>query len=96
MSGGQARAPFSPPGLDHKASVLGAHPGTETVAALALQVAWLECSLHGAIRSQKRLSTRTLRAKKQVAQGTGFTRPLSTAGLAGAAQRSVDTDEFRG
>jgi hypothetical protein len=51
-SGRQAGAPFGPTRLDHETAALGAHPGTKTVDALALQVAGLKCSLHGAIGSQ--------------------------------------------
>lgn len=55
----KTRATFCPASLDDKTSVLGAHTGTETVSTLALQVAGLECSLHGANRFQKRLKART-------------------------------------
>ena len=55
----KARAPFCPASLDDKTTVLGAHTGTETVCTLALQIARLECSLHGANRSQKRLKAHT-------------------------------------
>ncbi len=54
----KTRATFCPASLDDKTAVLGAHTGTETVCTLALQVARLECSLHGANRSQKRLKAR--------------------------------------
>lgn len=50
----QSRAALGASGLDDQATVLGPHPGTETVSTLALQVAWLESSLHGAIRSEER------------------------------------------
>jgi hypothetical protein len=48
----QAGASLGPASVDDKAAVLGAHPGTKTVGALALQVAGLKGSLHGAIGSQ--------------------------------------------
>jgi hypothetical protein len=48
----QASAPFGPTRLYHETAALGAHPGTKTVSALALQVAGLKSSLHGAIGSQ--------------------------------------------
>lgn len=51
----KTRATFCPASLDDKTAVLGAHTGTETVCTLALQVARLECSLHGANRSQKKV-----------------------------------------
>ena len=50
----QLRAALGPSGFDYQATVLGPHPGTETVGTLALQVAWLESSLHGAIRSEEK------------------------------------------
>jgi len=59
----KTRATFCPASLNDKTTVLGAHTGTETVCTLALQVARLECSLHGANRSQKRLKARQRRAK---------------------------------
>jgi len=59
----KTRATFSPACLDDKTTVLGAHTGTETVSTLALQVARLECSFHGANRFQKRLKARIQRAK---------------------------------
>ncbi len=51
-SGRQAGAAFGSTSLDDKTAVLGAHPGTEAVVALALQVTGLKGSLHGAIASQ--------------------------------------------
>jgi hypothetical protein len=48
------------------------------VGALALQVAGLKSSLHGAIDSRKQLKARSFSGPKQAAQITGFTRPLST------------------
>jgi hypothetical protein len=54
----QASATFGSACLDDKTAILGAHPGTKTVGALALQVTGLKCSLHGAIDSQKQLKAR--------------------------------------
>jgi len=59
----KTRATFRPARLDDEATVLGAHTGTKTVCTLALQVARLECSFHGANRFQKRLKAHSQRAK---------------------------------
>jgi hypothetical protein len=77
-SDGQASAPFGPTRLDDETAALGAHPGTKTVGALALQVAGLKSSLHGAIRSQI-VEGPLLGGPNQAAQITGFGRVLSTA-----------------
>lgn len=51
----QACATLGATCLDDKTAILRAHPGTKSVVALALQVAGLKSSLHGAIDSQKQL-----------------------------------------
>lgn len=76
----QACAAFGPTCLDDKAAVFGAHPGTKSVGALALQVAGLKSSLHGAIGSRKTVKIPLLCGPKQAAQITGFTQRLSTFG----------------
>lgn len=45
-SDGQASTTLGAAGIDDTAAVLRAHPGTEAVRTLALQVAGLKCSLH--------------------------------------------------
>jgi hypothetical protein len=57
-SGRQSCATLGATCLDDKTAILGTHTGTKSVVALALQVAGLECSLHGAIDSQKQLQAR--------------------------------------
>ena len=73
----KTRATFCPASLDDKTSVLGAHTSTETVCTLALQVARLECSLHGANRFPQKVKGPEI-GPNQAAQITGFTQALST------------------
>ncbi len=73
----QARATFCTASLDDKTTVLGAHTGTETVCTLALQIAGLECSFHGANRFPKKVKGPHSGPNK-AAQVNGFTLPLST------------------
>ena len=73
----KARATFCTASLDDKTAVLGAHTSTEAVCTLALQIARLECSLHGANRFPKKVKGPHSGPNK-AAQVTGFTLPLST------------------
>ena len=92
----QAGSSLGPTGIDDKAAILGAHPGTKTVSALALQVTGLESSLHGAVGSKIIVEGPQVGGPNQAAQITGFSQALSTAGTLRQGTLVVDNSAIEG